>query len=208
MSGKGDPSDPAWNIILRSIMRATSWARARGFTWKGESCYWVSRAALLLVIDTRDGLSEWRIDHGPTLVGEDRESVSLVHADHYLHARGDSSRMGHIGYPFLWPRTRIYEEVKTVAYGLKDLPNPLKVSGTFNPFDPTPVMLPSAAQAGSAVLQLIGEELEYRLRENKSNPVSRPDEGSVYWADEGVKDGIVDWNNNPNVPNMTGKSPF
>ena len=207
MSGKGDPSDPAWNIIQRSLTRATSFAHARGFMWKGESCYWVTRAALLLVIDTREGLKEWRVDHGPTL-GEDPDSPNLVYADHYFQARGDSSRMGHIGYPFLWPRTHIYEEVKTVAYGLKDLPNPLKTSGSFNPFDPTPVMLPSAAQAWSAVLQMIGEELEYKLRENKGNPLSRPDEQAVYWADEGLKDGIEDWKNNPDVPNRTGKSPY
>lgn len=208
MPGKGDPADPAWNLIRRALIRATSFARARGFTWKGESCYWVTRAALLLVIDTRDGLKEWKIDHGPTLVGEDPGSVHLMYADHYLHARGDSSRMGRVGYPFLWPRTRIYEEVKTVAYGLKDLPNPLKGSGTFNPWDPTPVMLPTPAQAGSAMLQMIGEELERRLRENEGNPVSRPDPQSVYWADEGLKDGIEDFKNNPHIPGWTGGSPY
>jgi hypothetical protein len=206
--GKGDPSDPAWNIIRRALIRATSFAHAKGFTWKGESCYWVTRAALLLVIDTRHGLSESRVDHGPTLVGEDRDSVDLVYADHYLHARGDSSRMGLDGYPFLWPRTRIYEEVKTVAYGLKDLPNVLKSSGSFNPYDPTPVMLPSAAQAASAVLQMIGEGMEYQLREEKGFPVSRPAEHAVYWADEGLKDGLADFYNNPHVPGWTGSSPY
>jgi hypothetical protein len=208
MPGRGDSTDPAWNIVEKALARATSWAHAKGFTWKGESCYWVTRAALLLVIDTRDGLSEWRVDHGPMLEIEDPKSDSLVYADHYLSARGDSSRMGHVGYPFLWPRTRIYEEVKTVAYGLKDLPNPLKGSGTFNPWDPTPVMLPAPAQAASAVLQMIGEEMEYQLRENKGNPVSRPDERSVYWADEGVKDGIADFKNNPHLPGWTGSSPY
>lgn len=208
MPGKGDTSDPTWNIIRRALIRATSYAHSKGFSWRGESCYWVTRAALLLVIDTRDGLKEWRVDGGPTLVGEDPDSPSLMRADHYLQARGDSSRMGHVGYPFLMPRTRIYEEVKTIAYGLKDLPNPLKSSTAFNPWDPTSRMLPSPAQAGSAVLQMIGEEMEYRLRDNKSNPVSRPDEESVYWADEGLKDGIEDWKNNPDIPGWTGKSPY
>lgn len=207
MSGKGDSADPAWNIIQRSLIRATSWAHARGFTWRGESCYWVTRAALLLVIDTRDGLKEWRVDQGPTLVGEDPNSVHLVYADHYLHARGDSSRMGHVGYPFLRTRTHIYEEVKTVAYGLKDLPNPLRNPGSFNPWDPTPVMLPSGAQVGSALLQMLGEEMESRLRENENNPVSRPDEQSVYWADEGLKDGIEDFKNNLHFPGWKGSSP-
>ncbi len=207
MPGKGDSADPAWNLIRRALIRATSWAHARGFTWKGESCYWVTRAALLLVIDTRDGLTEWRVDQGPTLVSEDPNSVHLVYADHYLHARGDSSRMGQVGYPFLWPRTRAYEKVKSVAWGLKDLPNPLRDSGSFNPWDPTRG-LPSGVQAGSALLQMLGEELEYQLRENKGNPVSRPDEQSVYWADEGLKDGIEDFKNNPHLPGWTGGSPF
>lgn len=207
MSGKGDPTDPTWNIIRRALIRATAWAHSKHFTWKGESCYWVTRAALLIVIDTRDGLSAWRVDGGPVLVGEDPKSVHLMEADHYLHARGDASRMGHVGYPFLWPRTRIYEEVKTVAWGLKDLPNPLRSPGSFNPWDPT-AALPSPVQAGSAVLQMLGDELEYRLRKNKGNPVSRPDEQSVYWADEGLKDGIADWNSNPSVPGVTGGSPF
>jgi hypothetical protein len=207
MPGKGDPADPAWNAIKRALIRAASWAHARGFTWKGESCYWVTRAALLLVIDTRDGLTEWRVDKGPTLVGEEPGAVHLVYADHYLHARGDSSRMGHVGYPFLWPRTRAYEEVKSVAYGLKDLPNTFRNPGSFNPWDPTRVVLPSGAQIGSAILQTLGEELEYRLRENKSNPVSRPDEQSVYWADEGLKDGLEDFKNNPHVPGWKGGPP-
>jgi hypothetical protein len=207
MSGKGDASDPAWIAIEKALKRAGDWARGRGYIWTGESCYWVTRAALLLVIDTRDGLKEWKIDHGPTLEGEDAGSVHLVYADHYLQARGDSSRMGHVGTPFLYPRTRLYEEAKSVAYGLKDLPNPFRDSGTFNPWDPTSRMLPTPMQAGSAILQMLGNELEYRLRENKSNPVSRPDERSVYWADEGLKDGIDDWKNNPKLPGWKGDAP-
>ena len=207
MSGRGDASDPAWIVIRKALARAADWAHSRKFTWKGESCYWVTRAALLLVIDTRDGKKAWSVDGGPVLEGEDPGSLSLMRADHYLQARGDSSRMGHVGYPFLWPRTRIYEEVKSVAWGLKDLPNPLRNAGSFNPWDPTSA-LPTPVQAGSAVLQMLGDELEYRLRENKGNPVSRPDEVSVYWADEGLKDGIEDWKNNPGVPGWTGGSPF
>ena len=96
--------------------------------WKGESCYWVTRAALLLVIDTREGLKEiggsttappwWeRIRPVPTVEPSPAFHLrrllrhetaiamrfilpALVYADHYFQARGDSSRMGHIGYPF------------------------------------------------------------------------------------------------------------
>lgn len=49
--------------------------------------------------------------------------------------------------------------------------------------------------------------MEFRLRENENNPVSRPDEQSVYWADEGLKDGIEDFKNNPYLPGRTGSSP-
>ncbi len=208
MPGKGDNSDPAWNLIRRALIRATSWAHSKGFTWKGESCYWVTRAALLLVIDTRDGRTTWQVDGGPVLVGEDPKSVHLMYADHYLQGRGDSARMGHVGYPFLWGRTRGYEAAKSVAWGLKDLPNPLRDYGSFNPWDPTSRMLPTPAQAGSALLQMLGEELEQRLRTNPANPTSRPDEQSVYWADEGLKDGVEDWKNNPTLPGWTGGSPF
>ena len=82
------------------------------------------------------------------------------------------------------------------------------MSFTANPISPTGA-LPDWALLGISVQALahevphrIGAGIEFEMRENKAAPLSCPDELSQYWAIEGVKDGLADWQNNKDLPGV------
>jgi hypothetical protein len=205
---KGDAADPAWGFITKALERAAVFARSKGYSWGGTSCYFVSGAALDLVMATRNGRAKW-MDGQPPLTTTNANDVNLAYADHYLNMRGDGARVGYPGAPFLWAKLTGYDKVKEEVYALKDLPTDIP-NFVPNPFSPAGV-LPDWAIVGmtmrslaNEIPQRIGARVEYEMRENKTTPLSRPDELSRYWAIEGVKDGLDDWKHNKDLPGVPG----
>jgi hypothetical protein len=203
---KGEASDPAWGYITKALERAAAFAQSKGYTWSGPSNYYVSALTLDLVMATRNGRAKW-MDGQPPMDTANRGDINLAYADHYLTMRGEAARVGYPGAPFLWAKLKGYDAIKEGVYALKDLPTDIP-SFTANPFSPTAV-LPDWALLGMTVRGLvneiphrIGASVEYQMRENKAASLSRPDELSQYWAIEGVKDGLDDWQNNKDLPGV------
>ena len=200
---KGDLTDATWAYINQSLDRAKAFGRKTGNNWKGDSNDLVSQLALSIVMCTRNQLPKC-VDGKPPLRTDNPKSNALAWADHYLDMRTRAGMVGLFAKPQLLSMIYGYNGVKDYAYEMIDLPTEIP------DFSPTPynmpALLPEWAKAGllfdrlfNVIPHMLGTNLEYSLREDKANPTSRPSPRSIYWALEGVNDGITDYENNYSI---------
>jgi len=183
---KGQQDDPAWRYISAALKRAGDLARSKGYAWKGGSCYLVSSLALRMVILTRNGE---KTPSGDYLVPTGNPGdINLAYADHYLHMRGTAAYFGPDGVirhrmAIEELKIRGYDEVKRVVLGMEKLPDEGPDAKPLNGF-----------------YKAAGKALHWVLREG-NQPLSAPTALSQYWANEGLKDGLEDYANNPGIDN-------
>lgn len=198
MAGK-DPKDPTWQYISLALIRGRTYARARGHSWKGDSCFFASSLALGLVMQTRNGSATWSLgDGGPTLATDDPTSIDLAYADHYLNMRANTGFWGRPGQVSNVVATQGYDLAKKAVFGLKSqrtpfpelLPNPLNPAS----LQPDSVKLVQAFRSiFGGIVAPLGDALGNALQESPSKPLSAPTLESVFWANLGTSDGLSDF---------------
>jgi hypothetical protein len=171
-----DPQDPTWGYVLQALAIGAARARENGYTWKGDSCYIVSAIALYAVMLTRRGE---KLASGEYLIRTANiNDPALAYADHYLHMRGEMARSG----PGPGGIMRTFQETKTRGY---DTVKRAVIAGRA-------LAVPS--------MSVPADLLDRALRES-DQPLSVPTSDSLFWGNEGIKDGIVDFHLNPGIDN-------
>jgi len=166
---RGEATDPTWKYVVAALEQAGTFARSRGYKWKGESCGLVSALALNLVIDTRNEAGKWRLTGQKLLKTSNPSDINLAHADHYLHMRAAGAIGG--------PSKAGAELAKIHGYD--------KIKQQLRKYQGHP----------------LADYIEKWLREDKTRPLSAPGPDAIYWAEEGLKDGIADFLRNPGINN-------
>jgi hypothetical protein len=194
-----DPRDPTWQYISLALIRGRTFARSRGHRWKGDSCFFVSSLALGLVMQTRNGSTTWSMgDGGPTLPTDDPTSIDLAYADHYLNMRASTGFWGKPGYVSNQVATQGYDLAKKAIFGLKSQRTPFPELSP-NPLNPASLM-PDSVKLVQAfrsifggIVAPLGDAMGSALQESPSKPLSAPTVDSVFWANQGNFDGMIDF---------------